>query len=76
MTESTRYYWVQLGAAALQRGDRVLCEVLKGVGTGQRLVKTRIVRSTLPAYPVGKTGVMQRDRLVPVRHAATVGAVA
>ena len=73
---TTRLYWVQLGDAAVRRGDQVLCEVLEGVGTGQRLAKIRIVRSTLPAYHVGKTGVIDRARLVPVRHAATAGAAA
>ena len=72
---TTRLYWVRLGAGALLRGDRVLCEVVGSVGTGQRLVQIRIVRSTLPAYPVGKRGVMQRDRLEPVRDGAP-GAVA
>lgn len=76
MRENTCLYWVQLGDVAVRRGDRVLCEVLGGVGTGQRLVKIRICQSTLPTYHVGRMGVMDRGRLVPIRHAAMVGAVA
>ena len=76
MTEGRCYYWVQLGITARLRGDHVLCEMLEGVGTGQSLVKIRIVRSTLPTYHVGKTGVMERERLVPVRYAAVDGAAA
>ena len=76
MSEGTRLYWVQLGIAARLRGDHVLCEVLEWVGTGQSLAKIRIVRSTLPTYHAGKTGVMQRERLIPTRRTAAAGTAA
>ena len=61
------FYTVRLGPRAAARGERVLCQWLRWADADERLAHVRIVRSTHPAYAVGRVGVVKSERLVPVR---------
>ena len=61
------FYRVRLGSGAAMRGERVVCQLLGWAGANDSLARVRIVQSTLPHYRTGQVGLMQSNRLVPVR---------
>ena len=60
-------YRVRLGSSAVARGERVLCQLLGWAGADGRLAHVRIIHSTVPSYRAGMVGLVQRQRLSPVR---------
>lgn len=66
-TEQGNFYKVRLGSGAVMRGDRVVCQLLRWAGADEGLAHVRIVYSTVPAYRVGKMGLLPRDCIAPVR---------
>ncbi len=60
-------YRMRLGAAASARGEHVVCQLLGWTGADDSLAKVRVVRSTVLGTSTGHTGLVKRDRLVPLR---------
>jgi hypothetical protein len=53
--------------SAAARGERVLCQLLGWAGGDDRLARVRIIHSTVPLYRTGMVGLVQRQRLIPLR---------
>ena len=62
------FYRVRLSNSAAARGERVLCQLLGWAGADDRLARVRIIQSTMPSYRTGMVGLVQRQRLIPVRQ--------
>ena len=67
ITVDATFFRVRLGGGAAARGDRVVCQLLGWAGANDSLARVRIVHSTLPSYRTGMVGLVQRQRLIPVR---------
>ena len=66
-TIDATFYRVRLGSGAAARGERVICQLLGWAGADGRLAHVRIIHSTVPSYRTGRVGLVQRQRLIPVR---------
>lgn len=64
------HYSVDLGAGAITRGGRVICQGLGWAGTNRSLVNVRVVHSIVPSYRVGARA--HPPRLPPQRHGAAL----
>lgn len=65
--DEVTFYRVRLGSGAAMRGERVVCQLLGWAGADDSLARVRIVHSTLPHYRTGQVGLVQSQRLVPVK---------
>jgi hypothetical protein len=66
-TIDATFYRVRLGSGAAARGERVTCQLLGWAGADDSLARVRIIHSTVPSYRTGMVGLVQRQRLIPVR---------
>jgi hypothetical protein len=66
-TIDATFYSVRLDSSAAARGERVICQLLGWAGADDRLARVRIIHSTVPSYRTGMVGLVQRQRLIPVR---------
>jgi hypothetical protein len=66
-TIDATFYRVRLGGGAAARGERVVCQLLSWAGADDSLARVRIIHSTVPSYRTGMVGLVQRQRLIPVR---------
>ena len=66
-TIDATFYRVRLGSGAAARGERVICQLLGWAGEDDRLARVRITHSSVPSIRMGMVGLVQRQRLIPVR---------
>jgi hypothetical protein len=66
-TIDATFYRIRLGSSAAARGERVICQLLGWAGADDNLARVRIIHSTVPSYRTGMVGLVQRQRLIPVR---------
>ena len=66
-TIDVTFYRARLGSGAAARGERVVCQLLGWAGADDSLARVRIIHSTVPSYRTGMVGLVQRQRLIPVR---------
>ena len=67
-THEGTFHRARLGNGAAARGERVICQLLDWTGDNNCLARVRIVHSTVATVRTGQIGLVQRDRLIPVRQ--------